>query len=368
MVNRRRFLPPFSVLDRYILREFLRYYLLALIGFVAFILLIDGFEKIDIFIDYDATAAQVLGYYANVAPKFLILVGPVAPLLATFLCLGSMTRFKELTAIAAAGISLYRVLLPLVGVGLVITALTFVLGEFVMPLTNRRAEEIMNVEIKGRSGRNLGSRSNVTYLGQGNRFYIIRRYDVPRESMVGLIVQEYREDRLTRRIDAARAVWREGNWLLLDGIEREFDAAGTERASPFDSLRAAFPEIPADFASSASEPDEMTYPELQAYANRVKQSGSSVEQYETELHLRTSFPFVNLIMILIASSLAVQIRRGGIAIGFGFSLGIAFAYWSLIRAGQVLGNSGTLPPPVAAWLGNIVFLVVAIYLLVRTPK
>lgn len=368
MTARIRALPPFCVLDRYILQEFFRYYLLALGGFTAVVLLLDAIGRIDTFLDYDATPLQILAYYWNVLPYQALLVAPMAPLLATFLTLGTMTRFKELLAVKSAGISLYRLFAPLYVVGVLLAGVSFVVGEWVMPQANMRARKILNVDIKKRSGRDLGSRINVTYLGQGNRFFVIRRYDVPRQTMVEPMIQEFDHDRLTRRLDAASATYQDSVWVLVRGLERTFDANGVESAVPFDTLRVRFPETPADFAKTQTDPSEMSFPQLLRYTRRVRASGSDVASYQTELQLRVAFPFANLVVILIASSLAAQMRKGGIALGFGFSLAIAFAYWSLVRAGQVLGENGNLPPLAAAWLGNVIFLGLGAVLLVRTPK
>jgi len=366
--EQRRRLPPFSVVDRYLLSEFLRYYFLALIGFVAFVLLFDALEKIDDFIDHDATWLEVLRYYLNALPQRAILVAPVAMLLATFLSLGAMTRFRELLSVKASGVSLVRVFVPLYLVGLLLSGLAFLTGEWIMPPANRRAREIMDTEIKGRSSLNLGSRVNVKYLGQGNRFYVIRRYDIARETMVEPMIQEFDGERLARRIDAAQAVYTKDKWKLMNGLERTFDLDGHETVVPFDSLSMEFPERPADFAREETHPDELTFPQLQHYTARVRESGATVSEYDTELHLRVAFPLANAIIVLLASSLAVQMRRGGIALGFGFSLAIAFAYWCLVRAGQVLGNNGTLPPIAGAWLGNVVFIILGAIMVARTPK
>jgi lipopolysaccharide export system permease protein len=263
---------------------------------------------------------------------------------------------------------LYRLFFPLYLMGLLIAGGSFVVAEWIMPPANRRAREILRVEIQGRSLQNLGSRPNLTYLGQNNRKFVIRRYDVPRAVMQGPSIQEFDGDRLVRRLDAATATYRGGAWVLEKGQDRRFDADGKETAAGFDSLRLVIPETPEDFAKEQTAPEEMTFPELQRYTERVRQSGSQVQAYETDLQLRLAFPFSNVVVILIASSLAVQVRRGGVALGFGFSLAIAFAYWCLIRAGQVLGNNGTLPPLAAAWIGNVAFLGFGVFLLVRTPK
>lgn len=368
MRARPRSMPPFSTFDRYLIGEFMRYFLLALTGFVGFVVLFDAFEKIDTFIDYRATADQVLRYYLNSIPYKAVLVTPVALLLACFLSLGYMTRYQEITIMKSAGVSLYRLVLPVYAIGLLTAAMTFAVTDFVMPGAQTRAREIYYEEIRGRTLHNLGSRMNVSYIGRDNRLYLIRRYDVPRETMVGLVIQEFDGDRLVRRIDAEKAEYRDGRWIVEDGVDRSFPGEGRETVNTFASLDLDLPETPEDFAKTEIRPEQMSYPDLARYVDRVRQSGSRAESFETDLHLRLAFPIANFVILLIGSSLAVQMRRGGVALGFGFSLAIAFAYWSMIRAGQVLGHNGTLPPFLAAWLGNLIFIALGGYMLYRTPK
>ncbi|HET9235445.1 MAG TPA: LptF/LptG family permease, partial [Candidatus Eisenbacteria bacterium] len=101
----RRRLPLFSVIDRYLVGEFLRYNILAIVGFVAFVLLFDALDKIDDFIDHDATWQEIARFYLNILPERMLVVAPVAPLLSTFLSLGAMTRFREIVTVKSSGIS-----------------------------------------------------------------------------------------------------------------------------------------------------------------------------------------------------------------------------------------------------------------------
>ena len=358
----------FSGFDRYLLREFLRYFLLALVGFVGFVVLFDSFEKIHVFIDHRASLDQITRYYVNAIPYKGVLVTPVALLLAAFLSLGSMTRFHELTIMKSAGVSLYRILLPVYLVGLLVAGATFAVTDWIMPGAQTRAREILDSEIKGRTMRNLGSRMNVSYIGREKRLFLIRRYDVPRETMVDVVVQQFDGDRIRRRLDASKGVYRDSVWVFENGVDRSFTTDGVETARPFRTLELHLPETPEDFAKQDIKPEQMSYPDLARYVERVRQSGSRVEPFQTDLDLRLAFPLVNFVILFIGASLAVQLRRGGIALGFGFSLAIAFAYWSLIRVGQVLGHNGTLPPFAGAWLGNAVFLVLGGVMLYRSPK
>ncbi|NNF08508.1 MAG: LptF/LptG family permease, partial [Candidatus Eisenbacteria bacterium] len=208
-----RSLPVLSIFDRYLLREFLRFFFLAFVGFVGFVVLFDAFEKISTFIDHKATAGQVFRYYFNATPYKAVLVTPIALLLATFLSLGYMTRFHEITIMRSSGISLYRILMPVYVVGLLVAATSFLVSDFIMPGAQTRAREILQQEIRGRTAKNLGSRMNVSYIGQNNRFYLIRRYDVPRSAMVDVVIQEFDGDTLTRRIDASKASYEDGAWV-----------------------------------------------------------------------------------------------------------------------------------------------------------
>lgn len=357
-----------SILERYITREYLRFFLLAMLGFTSIVLLMDSFEKIDTFIDYDATWRQITNYYLHSLPYKLVLVTPVGLLLATFLSVGMMARNHELTVMKATGLSLYRLLLPIYIVSLTVAGCSFLLSDYIMPGAQVRAREIYDSEIKGHTTRDLGSRVNVNYIGQDNRFYLIGRYDVPRQTMLRLSIQEFQGNRLVRRYDARKAVYFENAWVLEDGVERTFGPDGEETLESFTRKPLDLPEVPEDFAKPVARPEEMSFPQLQAYTKRLGQSGGRTESFRTDLHLRIAFPFANFIIVLIGSTLAVQLRRGGVALGFGISLSLAFFYWSLIRTGQVLGHTGTLPPVLAAWLGNLVFLALGLFLLIRTNK
>ena len=367
-MNRSRYMRFPSIFDRYLFREFWRYFLLALGGFVGFVLLFDMFEKIDDFIDYEASVGEVARYYMNVLPYQGVLVTPVALLLATFLSVGSMTRFHEITTMKSSGVSVYRLLMSVFLSAFFVAASAFVVSDWVMPDSQARAHEILEGDIKGRSTRNLGSRLNVNLIGRDGRYYLVSRYDIPRETMLDVVIQERDHDRVTRRIDAKRGIWQGDHWELQAGIDRRFSEQGTESAVPFESLVIDIPDGPEVFAKKPVRPEEMSYPDLRGYVERLRESGGRIEKYLTDLHLRVAFPLVNFVVVLIGAAMAVKMRRGGIALGFGFSLAIAFVYWSLIRAGQILGHNGTLPPLFAAWLGNIVFLTVGGWMLYRAPK
>ncbi|HET9940727.1 MAG TPA: LptF/LptG family permease, partial [Candidatus Eisenbacteria bacterium] len=127
-------------------------------------------------------------------------------------------------------------------------------------------------------------------------------------------------------------------------------------------------EKPEDFAKAEEDPMALSYWQLEKYIGKLKQSGSRVQKYLVELYLKVAFPLTNLIVVVIGTALGLRVRRGGFAISFGLSIFISFVYYAFIRTGQSLGHNGTLPPMLAAWLGNLFFGVVALELLRRARR
>ncbi len=354
-----------KILDRYLLSEFIAYLVMGLMAIVGIFVIVDIFEKIDTFVDAKAPLALIVRFYASYIPVVTVQVLPIAVLLASLLSLGRFARHHELTAMRVAGLSLFRIYLPILlfAVGLGIAA--FALGEIVVPEANQRRKRIMNQEIKHKP--EVSRRQDVRYIGRDGRIYIIGSYDVPRATMRDVVIQEFAGGNLARRIDARLGQWQGQHWELRNGYVRTFggDSLSTRRFDRFE-FRAA--EQPDDFAKEERDPDVMGYAELRRWITRFRQSGGEARPYLVDMHMKLAMPLVNVITVLIGASLSTRLRRGGTALGFGLSLLISFLYYSLIRAGQALGHGGTLPPVVAAWIANLVFTAIGLALLARAQR
>ena len=172
-------------------------------------------------------------------------------------------------------------------------------------------------------------------------------------------LQEFRGGVLKRRIDAAEGSWDGKRWIFTSGFVRAFES-GRETARPFDRLAVdGIRETPGDFAKDIRKPDEMNFLELSSYVERLRASGARVANYLVDLHLKLAFPIVNFIVVMIGSSVATRLRMQSAAVGFGLSVAISFVYYALMRTGQALGHNGAVSPYVAAWMGDLVFGVVA---------
>jgi lipopolysaccharide export system permease protein len=355
-------------LDRYLLREFGTYLALGLVGFITIFIVVDVFEKIDVFLDHRAPALLVMQFYLFRSPEVVVRVLPVALLLATFLALGQLNKFGELTAMRAAGLSLIRILAPVFGVALVSVFLSLWLSEGVVPGANRERDRIYDEQIQKLRPEAAAERADVTYLGAGGRIFYMRLYVLAEHRMHEVSLQEFSKGQLLRRIDAAEATWDGKRWVFSSGFMRTFEN-GQEKVEPFQRMAVGgIAERPDDFAKENRKPDEMSYPELRHYVDRLRASGSRTSNYLVDLHLKLAFPLVNLIIIMIGASVATRLRMQSAALGFGLSVSISFLYYGFMRTGQALGHNGALPPYLAAWLGDLVFGTVGLGMMIQAQR
>ena len=351
------------LLTRYMLREFLGYLALGLAGFVIIFIVVDIFEKIDVFLDHHAPAVTVARFYLYRAPEVVVQVLPVALLLATFLGLGQLNKFGELTAMRSAGLSLQRILRPAFGVAIGAVLLSLVLGEYVVPGANRERDRIYDEQIQRFERPVVSERADLTYLGEGGRIFYIRLYLAHEMRMHEVVLQEFKGGELTRRIDAAEATWDGRRWIFVSGFVRTFEG-GHEQARAFQRMAVnGIAERPDDFAKETRKPSEMNYFELRAYVEKLRASGARVANYLVDLHLKLAFPLINLIVVVIGASIATRLRLQSAALGFGLSVAISFIFYGLMRTGQALGHNGALPPTLAAWMADLVFGSVALVML-----
>lgn len=360
----------FKILDRYLTREFLKALLFSIISFASIFILVDIFEKLDMFIDTKAPYYLVALFYLYQIPYIIILTLPVAMLLASMATVSQMARHHEIVAMKAAGLSLYRIFAPLFLMGMVISLIVMIAGETVVPFSNQKKGNLERLQIKKQASRELKARFNLLYDGSSGRQFYIKRYNIPEATMDSVsIFQVDGQNRIMRRIDAAKGKWAGNAWVLEKVIDRKFMADGSEVSDSVSTMTlAGYEETPESFSKRELLPDEMGFFELRKFIDRLKRSGNSVQQFMVDLYLKISFPFANFIILLFGLPLLSNSRKGSATSGFALSLLICFIFWGLLQTGRALGHSATLSPILAAWLPNLIFGAIGGFLLYRTPK
>lgn len=359
-----------KLLDRYLWREFLKALSFSLLAFVLIFVLVDIFEKLDIFIDAKAPWPLVALFYLYQIPFITVLTLPVAMLLASMSTISQMSRHHEIVALKAAGVSLHRIFSPLLLLGLLISLTVMVAGEALVPQANQLKGNLERNRLKKQVSQEPRCRYNLLYDGSEGRQYFIKRYDLERSAMDSVsIFQVDPANRILQRIDAVRGIWNGQAWRLEKVVIRNFRSDGSEQSDTLNQMALdGYPETPASFARRELLPDEMGYVELKSYIDRLRRSGNDVRQAVVDLYLKISFPFANFIILLFGLPLLANSRRGSAASGFAMSLLICFIFWGLLQTGRALGHSAMLPPVLAAWMPNLLFGAIGAALLYRSHK
>ncbi len=358
------------ILDRYIIKKFLVILFFTTLAFIVIFIVVDLIEHLDKFLGSDATADRLILYYVYYIPYIILLTLPVNMLLSSLFSLGSMAQYNELMACLSSGISLYRLVIPILLVALVISALSGVAGETIVPESNRKRLDLYRYDIRNEPRQKGGTERQISLQDYDNRQMSILYYDArqKRANKVNIVWKE--GNQIRERWDARYMVWRDSlNYWVLHEITRRTFANDTETITKLDSFRYEDTRIlPEDLVDLQLKPEEMNYRELKSFVEKMENLGADARKWVVDLYMKVSYPFASFIIVLFGAPLASRKRRSGPALGFALALLISFVYFLFLRSGQVLGHNGTLEPWLGAWIGNIVFGVGGVLLMIWARK
>ncbi len=353
------------ILHRYVIREYLKIFGLSLSSLILIYVVVIFFQKMNMFNRNQAPFYLLFEYllYMIPAATFQWTI-PYAVLLTTLLTLGSLSRNSEITAFKAGGISLYRLALPLVFIVFVISFLSFLGNDYLVPFANQKARYLVDVQVRKESPTSFFKNFKIWYHGD-HRIFNIQLLDPGRKALKGLSLYDFDDQfKCIRRVDAAEARWANGKWRLYEGAIRNFDETGSIRTTSFKETDFPMKENWESFQKSAADSDEMNYTELRTYIQKIQAAGYDSTRYLVDLYAKLSYPLLNLIMILIGIPFALKTgRSGGVALSVGISLMIGFAYGITFYVFLSFGKSGVLSPFVSSWIPTILFGLAGIFTL-----
>ena len=345
------------IIDRYIVRQYLLFLGVGLLVGGVFSLVVDLLQSLDRFLRSKPPWAYIAQHFLYLLPRELYKGLPLIVLVATVLLFLSLTRQRELDALKAAGISLYRACAPVLTLAFLISVAALVFQETALPEITARAEEVDRVKIRGFPPRHLQRQGQMWYRSSDRRFLQIGLLDPVAQSLDSLVVLDLTPDfRLADRLDVSRAQWTPDSWQMRGGVLRHVDRSAQVSSTRFDYRKVEMPEHIDDFIQVQKPPDTMSFLELQAYVNKLRDGGHQVGVYLVQLYSKLSFPLIHLIMALVAIPFAlVSPRSGGRAVGIGVAIVIAVGYWVVHSIALAFARVDLLPPALAAWTANIIF-------------
>jgi len=364
------------ILDEYIVREFLAMFLMVLAGFVLLMIVFTFFDLIGDILR-NRIALRVVGdYLLNLTPSLLYQIAPLAVLIAALVVFGVLNRNSEIIAIKATGISLYRLVVPIVSMAACLAVCLFLFDQYYLPQANRKQEALRNV-IKGRPPQTYLHPERKWIFGQPKagepaRIFYYQFFDSGRAEFANLSVFEFEPATfaLTRRLSAERAIWDSsaGAWRFENGWVRDIESGNVTQYREF--LKTSFPEIhepPDYFEKEDLESQEMNFAQLDRYIRDLSQSGFDTMRLRVALWQKLAYPLIAVVMAVLAIPFALSMGRRSSLTGVAVAIGVAIAYRVIDSLFGAMGNVNYLPAAMAAWSADVLFGLVGGYLLLRTP-
>ena len=359
-----------SIIDRYLTQEISKYFSIILVAIVGIFLAVDFFEKFDNFMEAGLSFNRAALFFGLRIPFIVSQIMPLGILLSILIVFGLMSKYNELIALRGGGVSALYLLRTVLGLSILSTVLLFFLSDQVVPATFSKSNRIWSEEVKKRSG--IATRQQNIWIKGHRSIAHIKHYNHQSKTVSGISLYYFDEQfRLSRRIDAKSAAYKNGRWTFYEMMEQRRSQERPEgsyeirfheeRTEPFDYL-------PDDFNRVAKKSEEMNVFELWSYIRSVEAEGYDATSYRVDLHAKFAFPIVCLILSILAAGYGIRHKsRGGhdLSLGISYGLGVAFLYTIVFNFCLSLGYGEMLPPFVAAWIANLIFLSYALLVLMK---
>ena len=363
------------ILDGYVVREFLNTFILVLASFVMLMLVFTFFELVGDILRNHIPLTTVGDYLFNLSPSMLYTITPLAVLIAVLVTFGVLNRNSEIIAMKATGISLYRLVIPIVSIAATLAVGLFLFDEFYLPQANRRQEALRST-IKGRPPQTFLHPEEKWIFGQPRagepgRIFYYQFFDPDANEFANLSIFEFDPATfaLSRRIFAARVYWdtRRSTWRFVNGWERDIEGNNTRYSEFTGTSFAEIHEDPGYFKKENLQSQEMNFGQLNSYIKDLRQSGFDTMRLRVALWHKLAYPLIAIVMAVLAIPFALSMGRRGSLTGIAVAIAVALAYWVVDGLFGAMGNVNYLPAALAAWSPDILFGLAGGYLLLRTP-
>jgi LPS export ABC transporter permease LptG/LPS export ABC transporter permease LptF len=354
-----------NILDRYTLRKYLAIFLFVFFSLLLIFVIVTFVDRIDNIHKHNKPLILLFEYIRYRIPEFIHYILPVAALATTLLSLGLLTKFNEITAMKACGISLYRIILPVVLMAVLVSFFSFYLQENILPNSSKKVEEVWDKinDVPPRSYSYLDRRWVLSK--EKNRIYHYNYFD--REKSVFSQLSIYDFDPSTwsfqRRIYSERGYLSEGHLSLANSWYRDFVNGRPTKFEKSEKMDLSVVEDRSYFLKERKVPEQMSYKELEQYIQELEERDFDTVRFKVDLNYKVSFPFASLVMTLLGIPFAFSMGKRGALVGIGLSLVIAMIFWGGIGIFKSLGYLNYLNAFLAAWGANLIFGLIGLYLL-----
>lgn len=362
------FKPQITTIDRYIIKKFIGTYVVALLLIIGIVIIFDLSEKVDKFVTNQAPLRLIVfQYYANFIPYFVNMFSPMFVFITVIFFTSKMAANTEIIAILAGGISFKRLMWPYFVSATVIVLFSLVLNLYVIPPCNKGRIAFEQKYVK-KKYENFSR--NVHYQISPGNFLYVQSFAPSNNTAYGFSLETINGHEISSKLSATEAQWDSTlqGWKLRDYILRTFED-GVENVKTGPKLDTVIAVTVEDFYRRKNTVQTLPDGQLRRLIRDQKIRGDKDVMFSLiEQNERWAMPFAAFILTLIGVSLSSVKRRGGIGLNIGIGIALSFSYILFMRFSQMFVYSNTLPPFIAIWMPNVLYLIIAIYLYRIAPK
>lgn len=356
-------------LDRHIFFRLFGITLFVLLVLIFIYIVIDFSNNSDSFTDKGATMNQIFGiYYLNYIPEIIRLIMPLAVFVACLYLTGQMADRLEIIALKAAGVSLYRLIVPFLAFALLMTITISYLDGFVIPGSNAKRIAFEEEYLKGASEQL--DRRQIYRQESENIIFKINYFNDREQTAHRVEIIQFESDSLRKTMNIQKMTWQDTTkqWLFT-GVETKVFNAGGFKTIYTDSVDTTLNILPGDLSRTTSDIYQLTYPEANSYIQSIKRSGAGgVEDPQVKFYGRLIYPFSIIVVSIIGFSIAAVRRKSGRGFHIAAGLTISFIYLCLMKVIEPFGARGTIDPLIATLTPHLFFFIVGVVLLISARK
>jgi len=355
-------------LDWYIIRKFLGTYIFMIVLIISIAVVFDINEKIDKFMTNNATLNDIIvDYYLNFIPFYTNLFSPLFVFLAVIFFTSKMANNSEITAILSNGISFKRLMKPYMIAALVIALFTFVFGGYLIPPANATRIEFEQTFVDPRK-KKVGDRDIQFKVGPGTIVYF-GNFDMASNTGYNFSIDHFDSLQLVSRLTAQSIHYDSAyQWTINNYQIRNFDGL-RETITQGSNVDTTLRIVPDDFIIAKTDQQMMTSPQLRHYVRSQTERGmGNIQAFQIEYHSRIASVFSAFILTIIGASLAARKAKGGMGLNIGIGLVLSMGYILFMTVSSTFAVKGGMSPFIAAWIPNIIFIVIALYLYKKAPN
>ncbi len=350
------------MLDRYIFKQFFMNLLLVLGSLVSIYLLVDFFERIDNFTERGKPFGLAVKYFLLKIPLIYDQMSPVCILLAGIITLGLLNRNRELMSLNAGGISLTRIIGPILAAALLFTMITLAVAQWILPHTNESINDIWYQQVHNKFAKGIERGGRIFYQGKTG-IYSFKRLDPSHYYFTDFNYTAWDNDYSAQTVLTAKvATWENKKWHFTDGQLKTTRADGGFDIAIFSELDFHLPDTPNQFFIPEYRVKELSL--YQLHKNGVASLKAGDPQGLIDVNRRFSFIFLGIPLLVLALPALLYTHRKWqkeLTMTVPMSCAIAFLAWGSWSATQSLSQAAYLNPFTASWSIHIVLILTGLF-------